>query len=141
MDVKPFTISCLRPEKPVQTNRHGWCVEQGDRFLWRATGLNDALVQALSCLTRGTRLPAGAVPFVVEKIMMSPDEHPESGVVDENELIAACLSVPSIRRINFHFLSPTSFRAGTHDFPWPMASFVFGSLTDKWTQIGLPGDF
>ncbi len=141
MNVKPFTVSCLRPEKTMKKIQNGWQVKKGDSFLWRATGLHELMVRALSSLKEGTRLTVGALSFLVEKTMMSPDEHQESGIVDENELIAACLSVSSLREITFHFRSPVSFRLGTHDFPWPMAPYVFGSLADKWTQAGMPGTF
>ena len=141
MNVKPFTVSCLYPERAVQKGEAGWSVRKGTRFFWRATGLNELMVHALASLTEGTHLMVGRIPFVVEQATLNPNDHREAGVVDENDLIAQCLSVPSIREITFHFRSPVSFRADTHDFPWPLAPYVFGSLADKWTQAGLPGVF
>ncbi len=141
MNVKPFTVSLLHPEGPVQKGEAGWSVRKGMRFFWRATGLNESMVYALAALTEGTRLMAGRIPFVVEQATLNPDDHREAGVADENDLINQCLSVPSIQEITFHFRSPVSFRSGKHDFPWPLASYVFGSLADKWTQAGMPGVF
>ncbi len=141
MNVKPFTIACLRPEKPLRKERDGWRVREGDTFLWRVTGLNELMICAMASMTPGVRITVGSLSFAIEKAMLASDDHRDAGVIDENDLIAACLSVPDLREITFRFISPVSFRAGTRDYPWPLPAYVFGSLADKWTQAGLPGRF
>ncbi len=141
MNVKPFTVSRLRSEGPLRRDRNGWQVEAGQTFLWRVTALHELLVRALFSLEVGTELMAGGLPLTVQQVMMGAEENRDAGVMDEHELIAACLSVPRVREITFRFLSPVSFRTGTHDYPCPLASYVFGSLADKWTQAGLSGSF
>ena len=142
MNIKPFTVSELMPWKQtLRRQGSGWNIAAGTRLDWRVTGLNDVMLQAIAAIRPNHSFRVGRLLLVVEKLMMDPAEHPDSGILDENELIAACLQEPQIDEITFRFLSPVSFRADDHDYPWPLPEYVFASLADKWRQAGLPGDF
>lgn len=139
LNIKPFTTAYLRwigrtPKKDDGT----YFVEPNTICLWRVTALYDILLPPLLEWKVGSELRIGAALFVLEKVMADSKESEEAGLLDENELIAACLAVQSIRNITFRFLSPVSFRYFSDDMPLPRPEFIFGSLADKWNQAEMP---
>lgn len=139
LNIKPFTTAYLRwigrtPKKDDGT----YFVEPDTVCLWRVTALYDILLPPLLEWKVGSELRIGAALFVLEKVMADSKESEEAGLLDENELIAACLAVQSVRNITFRFLSPVSFRYFSADMPLPRPEFIFGSLADKWNQAEMP---
>ena len=47
MNLKPFTVSFLNPEKNLSSFENFWKVRRGDKFSWRVTGLNEEILQAI----------------------------------------------------------------------------------------------
>ena len=142
MNIKPFTVSGLTLySKLPNPQKNGWKIAAGTIGYWRVTALNETMVRAIAAILPGYSLQIGGLRFTVERRMMDPAEHEDSGVLDENEIIAGCLQIPRVDEITFRFLSPVSFRADEQDYPWPLPAYVFGSLADKWKQAELPGDF
>ena len=64
-----------------------------------------------------------------------------TGILDENELIAACLRIKAVKRITFQFSSPVSFRFFQDDYPFPLPQLIFGSIVDKWNLTAMPVSF
>lgn len=135
---KPFTVSPLRSESPLSSCGHygtEWAVPAGASFLWRATGMNESILEGMGSLKKGDILRAGQLTLQVEQVMPSARDHDRAGMLDENDLIAACLSVEEIHSLSFHFLSTLSFRKGNDDFPFPLPRYIFGSLVRKWNML------
>lgn len=146
LDYKPFTVSLLQ-ESPGQAYgmevRRGrdhrelpFCVQEGRTYYWRVTALHEGLLQLLLSLPVGTCLHVGDAALRLEEIIA--DGRYDTGVVDENELVAGALSVPDVQRIAFRFRSPVAFRNYDRDYPLPLPDLVFGSLADKWVQMEMP---
>ena len=132
----PFTVTGLAISSKMPQickKRNEIIVRQNERIFWRITGLNETFVPYLTFLVPGYTIRINSLALVVEKCCLSADEHNNSGLISKAELLAACLNVPQIEKISFSFLSPTTFRFFDRDYPWPMPSYVFGSLAEKWT--------
>ena len=139
MNSKPFTVSELElPLQKLPREGRGWRVKQGTEFFWRVTALQDTLLQALFALPAGYELLAGGLRLQLMEIIADPERHADSGIIDENDLIAGCLQAEDIREITFEFWSPVSFRFFDKDYPWPLPGYVFASIADKWSQNQMP---
>ena len=77
-------------------------------------------------------------PMVLKKIIMDGQEDVTSGLLDEQDLIAHCLSVNKLSQLKFDFISPTTFRVDEVDYPMPTPSLVFTSLARKWQELTMP---
>ncbi len=138
---KAFTVSELisaRNEKHVG----GFLpVKKDEIFYWRVTVLDNSLLQAVLSVPRGYVVQAGRLPLSVEQLLTGDDTFGATGIMDVNELMAACLSVKAVKRITFHFTSPVSFRFFQDDYPFPLPHLIFGSIADKWNLAGMPTAF
>lgn len=138
---KPFTVSELYPQKKMERVGNLILVGKGDLFHWRVTGLNENLLQAMLAVSEGYFLQVGSVPLRVERVITESDDFGAAGILDENQLIAACLGVDKVKRISFHFISPVSFRSFENDYPVPLPQLIFGSVVDKWNLAEMPVTF
>lgn len=145
LDYKPFTVSLLQENINQQydlVKRHTgnkaevFSIQEGRTYFWRVTSLNATLLQFLLTLPLGTEFKAGEAMLKLEAIIA--DGHYHTGVVDENELVAEALALPTVTRIAFRFNTPVSFRNYDRDYPLPLPDLIFGSLADKWTQLEMP---
>ena len=135
---KPFTVSELFPLKNMERMGNYFTIRKGDVFHWRVTGLNENLLQAMLAVPEGYNLQAGPVPFRVERVITTSDDFGAAGIIDETQLIAACLGVEEVKRISFSFISPVSFRSFEDDYPLPLPQLIYGSLADKWNLAEMP---
>ena len=139
MNIKPFTSAQLQwVGKPPKKQDGNYYLQGGEACFWRVTALQEILLQSLLEWETGSVIRIGTAHFLLEKVMANPDEHTESGIMDENELIAACLRVQVIHNITFQFISPVSFRYFQQDMPLPKPELIFGSIADKWNQAEMP---
>lgn len=142
--IKPFTVSELEPvnlkdiKKMREKGDSCYCIEEGFRFYWRVTALNEELLRLLLKIRVGNEIRVNRALFVIERILVSPDDYENSGILDENELIAQCLNVRSVTEITFCFTSPVSFHTDRQDMPLPKPELIFGSVVDKWNQCNMP---
>ena len=130
---KPFTVSKLTLS-PKRTKGSHYLIKEGDRAGWRVTALNEPLLRLLVNLPPGTGLNIGGVPFELERAIANSDLRRDVGIINEDELMAACLSETELRTITFRFLSPTTFRLDKDDYAFPYPPLIFGSLAAKWHQ-------
>ena len=138
---KPFTVSELFPQKQMELDGNFIRVDRGDVFHWRVTALREELLQAMLAVPEGYFLQVGQVPLHVEKVITDSYDFGAAGILDENQLIAACLGVGAVKQIAFKFLSPVSFRSFENDYPFPLPQLIFGSVADKWNLAGMPVNF
>lgn len=137
-NVKPFSVAPLElpPDAPkVGRDR---LVRAGDVVYWRVAALDAAVLNAILSVPIGTRVEVGRLRFGLRRVIADSGERDDVGVLDEMELIGACLSEESVRTIELRFLTPVSFRVDNSDYPLPTPALVFSSLADKWTAADLP---
>lgn len=135
---KPFTVSELFPQKKIEHVGNYIAVHKGDVFHWRITALNEPLLHAMLAVPEGYVLQAGPVPMRIDRIITESDDFGAAALLDENQLISACLGVDKVNRISFSFISPVSFRSFENDYPFPLPQLVFGSIADKWNLAKMP---
>ena len=138
---KAFTVSELFPAKRKNEIGDFIRVQKGDVFHWRVTVLDNLLLQAVLGIQPGYVVLAGSLPLRLEKIETDGDRYGATGILDENELIAACLRIKAVKRITFQFSSPVSFRSFQDDYPFPLPQLIFGSIVDKWNLTAMPVSF
>ena len=130
---KPFTVSPLfnlsqREEEPLLT--------PDAVYPWRITGLTSTLSEhllKLSSAVGGVRF--GKAIFTITTVATTPKEHPWAGQEDYASLMARWDKGPSGELPPLHFLTPTTFRAGRHEQPFPLPRWVFGSLLAAWNAF------
>lgn len=136
--VKPFSVAPLElpPDAPkVGRDR---LVRAGDVVYWRVAALDEAVLRALLSVPLGSAVQVGRLRLVLRRVVADSGERSDVGVLDETELIAACLSEKSVRSVELRFLTPVSFRVDSSDYPLPTPALVFSSLADKWAAAELP---
>lgn len=138
LNIKPFTVSFLEPVDRIPQINGRWQVRQGDRFLWRLTGLNEQILQAELTLPIGKKIQAGSLRLSLEEIICDRKIRDDSGVIAVKDFISSVKNVPAVKGIDLNFVSPTSFRIDDFDAPYPRAELIFTSLADKWTQAEMP---
>lgn len=146
--IKPFSISelffknsrnrLLKSKQVMFRRQQCWKIEEGERFFWRVSALQEEVLKFLLHFKTGSKLKIKNVVFNLEAVIADPGKHNDSGLLTERDLILHCLEVPEINSITFHFLSPVSFRVNTQDEPLPRPELIFGSIADKWNQNKMP---
>ncbi len=136
--VKPFSVAPLDlpPDAPkVGRDR---LVHAGDVVYWRVAALDEAVLRALLSVPEGSVVRVGRLQLRLRRVIADSGERDDVGVLNETELIGACLSEESVRSVEFRFLTPVAFRVDDSDYPLPVPALVFSSLADKWTAAELP---
>lgn len=137
-NLKPFTVSFLKPLRKIPTNGEYWSVRRGDKFFWRVTGLNKDILQAALNVPVGEKIQAGNLTLRLNKIICDGNIRADSGIVAIEDFISYAKSFQNVEELVFNFLSPVSFRIDNFDAPYPRAELIFSSLADKWTQADMP---
>ena len=131
MNLKPFTVSFLNPEKNLPNSAEQWQVRRGDKFSWRVTGLNEEILQTILSVNVGCQIQVGNLFLTVKKISAEK-------IISVSDFIAEIKNTEPFKKIEFKFLTPVSFRIDNFDAPYPRAELIFSSLADKWTQAQMP---
>lgn len=140
--VKPFTIGFLRrigqqggaALRAQDLNEAHYAA--GEELLLRVTALEEASLRAFLHIPQGTQMEVGKLSFSVEEVIA--DGRGETGVIAEDELMAAAFSMDGVLRVRFSFRSPTVFRIDDYDCAVPRTELIFASLSDKWTMQRMP---
>lgn len=131
LNLKPFTVSFLKPAENLPSSESRWLVRRGDKFFLRITGLNAEILQVVSSVPVGCKIQAGSLKLSVENIS-------GENCLAVEELVARIKNSPPVKEIAFDFVSPVTFRIDNFDAPYPRAELIFASLADKWTQAAMP---
>ncbi len=134
---RPFALDELRRADGAEEFTRGH-VQRGDIFLWRVATWNEDILHILLDLPAGLSVRVGRNTFTLEAVVADRARSEEVGCVDAAALVEACMERADIETISLHFLSPVSFRSFTDDYPFPLPELIFGSLADKWRQMGTP---
>lgn len=139
MSVKPFTSSLMEFGQDTVLRQKRQYIKAGAIMHWRVTALTDTVLQAFLSVKTGQLLTMGNLQLQVEDVITLPDIRNDAGIIEPEDMVAECFSLPPVRQITMDFRSVTSFRSGTNDFPWPLPEMIFGSLADKWEAMNMPG--
>lgn len=132
---KPYTVSNLMGKREAKR-----FLPQQNYWL-RLTSYDVRLTQILlQAVQPGGRLAAGArveldyLPFAVQSVHTSPQQHPWAAQSDFAALAAQYLtrSQGLPRSLTLQFASPLCFKNNGIFMPLPLPGLVFGSLLDKW---------
>ena len=129
--LKPFTVSNLRGRFP------GGKIDAGSLYKLRFTALDKRVADAFAAaradgvLRSGETVELDFIKFLIRQ--NDPNVPDEIGGVTyqalTNRLFAA---TPPPRTLSLEFVSPTLFKQGGRQMPFPMPDLVFGSLLDHW---------
>ncbi len=128
---KPLTVSPLLDAEVREANHLLLVPEQV--YTWRITGLTQEVSEHLRQFTPtigGVRI--GDAVFAIVAIAKTSEEHPEAGQETYETLWARWGQATPPKAVTLHFLTPTTFRAGRFEQPFPLPRWVFGSLIDLW---------
>lgn len=135
--VKSFTTSPLFGD--MEKVADGFHLEAEQEYWLRFTSLDatlSALLLNLEARDIGhiTLLDA---KFSVQQVLTKRQAHPWSGVESYESLAERWLGSDGIppRKIGLRFVSPTTFRTGGRNTPFPLPHLVFLSLAEKWRQF------
>ncbi|MCK4258950.1 MAG: CRISPR-associated endoribonuclease Cas6 [Halanaerobiales bacterium] len=133
-DYKNFTLSSFYPF-PKRIGKKTM-LEQGKEYKFRVTFLNDLLYRRFMqyFLTMKTELKLNGQPFTVTRILTTDPDDPWCGETDFTSL----LNYPALDRVNFKFLTTTSFRMGNQSQLFPLPESLFGSLLYRWQKVDGP---
>ena len=140
LNLKPFSVSELIGQQKRQVTRRKFKVRQGDMFKWRIATLNEELLNAIAHLPLKYRFSINKIPMTLEKIIIDGEREAGTGAINDEELMAACMSMENFSSIRVRFVSPTTFKVNQNDYPLPIPKLFFYSLADKWQQAGMPAD-
>jgi len=128
---KPFTVSPLL---------NAWVREGSELILdphevytWRLTGLTQQVSEHLLRFTPdigGVRI--GDAVFYITAVFTTKEEHPEAGQDNYMAMWERWGQLPPPRAVTLHFITPTTFRVGRFEQPFPLPRYVFGSLLALW---------
>lgn len=119
-DIKPFTISQLMKDKIG---------------LWiKISFLTDELILNMmpvleACV--GNQYSIGNYDIVIDKIVYFSNEN---NWVCSNEYLDI-VTMPISYKLKFEFLTPTTFKQGTHLLPLPIPKLIFKSILKKWNEF------
>jgi CRISPR-associated endoribonuclease Cas6 len=131
---KPFTVSPL--SGPFGREGGELLLSSDAIYLWRLTGLTPAVADRLlkvSPALGGLRVGEGV--FAIATLATTPGEHPEAGQERYEALLARWDKGPSAKVLTLQFLTPTTFRVGRFEQPFPLPRWVFGSLLRTWNAF------
>ncbi len=136
-NVNPFTLSPLFPLEEGEIRWNTMSFQRGDTFLWRWTALEEELLQVMLAVSVGTTFSVGRNAFSVAEVYA--DGRSGTGVAEVEEHFAAGLEAGErMRELTLRFRSPTTFRVGRSDYPFPSPEYIFSSLLDRLRLAGLP---
>ena len=138
MNVKPFSVAPLEIPKYAPRDRGDRLLRRGDMVHWRVAALDEAVLRTLLAIPEGRGVRVGRLRFILRRVIADSRERDDVGVLDETELIGACLAEENVRVVELRFTSPVAFRVNDSDYPLPIPGLVFSSLADKWAAAEMP---
>ncbi|MCL6560853.1 MAG: CRISPR-associated endoribonuclease Cas6 [Firmicutes bacterium] len=128
---KPLTVSPL--SGPVQREGGYMRLAPGCRYDWRLTGLSAPVAAALLSVSPdlgGVRI--GGAVFRIASVATQAGEHCEAGRTSYGELMNRAACAGRMSGVTLSFVTPTTFRQGEVELPFPLPRLVWGSLLDRW---------
>lgn len=127
---KPFTVS---PLLDAEMTGKELVLSPEKVYTWRLTGLTKEVSEHLlnfSANMGGVRI--GDAVFSIVKVTAKTEEHPDAGQDDYEAMWERWGQTTPPKAVTLHFITPTTFRSGRFEQPFPLPKFVFGSLSALW---------
>jgi len=130
--LKPFTVSLPFPWKPPTTHSSPvYCI----RFTTLTREVYQALVEGLMRRCHiSSQLFLGSHRVDIQQVLFTREAAPFSNLTNYEELYAG----PPARSVCLHFVTPTSFRTGRGNLPFPLPASLYRSLWQKWQRFAPP---
>lgn len=132
---KPFTVSPLYGD--FVTSNGVVHLQKEQHYWFRLTSLDPTLSALLADLTP-VEVPAVTLfskPLPVIAIAKSPEEHPWASHASAEVLYERhMLENDPPHAVTLQFNTPTTFRSGGQNIPFPLPRFVFLTLGEKWNH-------
>ena len=131
---KPFTCSPL-----IGAGRRegfDYILSPEKLYTWRLTGLSPVISRQLlrvSSQLGGIRI--GEAVFSIAGVATTSEQHPEAGQETYEGLLARWEREKPPETVTLQFLTPTTFRVGRFEQPFPLPHWVFGSLLSSWNAF------
>ncbi|HID29981.1 MAG TPA: CRISPR system precrRNA processing endoribonuclease RAMP protein Cas6 [Desulfobacterales bacterium] len=108
-------------------------LQRGKTYRWRLTGLDEAVSTCLSYTEAGVgNVRIGDTIFCINRVLSEPQEDPEVGKTTYESLWSHWQNISPPVRFPVQFHTPTTFRRGHVEDPFPAPHLVFGSLVNSW---------
>ena len=137
---KPLKVGALQGEMVLAGRER--VLEVGESCFWRLAALEARTASLLAGLSSGGGVRIGEGVFEISAVHRTSSEHPAAGQSSYEELTQAyCGTARLPATVTLEFLTPTTFRAGTMEQPFPIPSLVFQSLGrqwGRWSNLALP---
>lgn len=130
---KNFAVNALDSGKTLKSNTID--IREGDVFSWRVCAIGEEVLQAILSIPMGSVVKIAAADFVLEECVYQQEKYASAGIVSMEDLLAGCRELPVMRSVTLDFLSPTAFKVGKFDYPFPLPQLIFGSLADRWNEF------
>lgn len=131
---KPLTVSPLWG--PFEQEGLELRVRPNAPYEWRITGLTPAVsdyLLALSPTIGGVRI--GEAVFTIATVATQAEEHPDAGQESYEAFQTRWQEEAPGGTFRLQFVTPTTFRTGRHEQPFPLPRWVFRSLRDAWNAF------
>lgn len=131
---KPFTCSLVMGIH----RREGfdYLLSPDQLYIWRLTGLKEDVSQHLLRLSPqlgGVRI--GEAVFSIAEVATTSEQHREAGQESYEALLARWERERPPTTVTLQFITPTTFRVGSFEQPFPLPRWVFGSLLSTWNAF------
>jgi len=136
---KPFTVSQLLDVG--EKTGEDLLLRPDETYVWRLTGLTAAVTAALRAVTPEVgSVRMGEATLAVEAVMADPGQHPWAGSASYADLFAQHIqgTAAPARRLRLQFTSPTTFRDGDVEQPFPLPRLVWRNYWQQWNLFGQP---
>jgi CRISPR-associated endoribonuclease Cas6 len=131
---KPFTVSPL--SGPFGREGAELLLSSDAIYHWRLTGLTPAVAECLLKVSPALGgLRVGEEVFTIATLATTQEEHPAAGQDGYEVLLARWDKELSAKMLTLQFLTPTTFRVGRFEQPFPLPRWVFGSLLRTWNAF------
>ncbi len=129
---KPFTLSWLYG--PMIPNRGQRLLQKGQPYWFRVTGFSPEVATFLGSWIEKPPLTINLHGAEVPVVRVVCSGHLDAGSNTFRDLYdqAMDLSGKAPRSLTLRFLTPTTFRTGSHNTVFPLPGLVFYSLCQKW---------
>jgi CRISPR-associated endoribonuclease Cas6 len=129
-DNKPLTVSPVW-EAPRDGNM--FSLRSDKTYRWRLTGLNESVSECLLRFDSNVQpLRLDDATFKIVSFFADNDSDQNAGQSSYKNMLDYWNDIEPPKTFTLKFLSPTTFRDGSVEKPFPMPELVFGSLINTW---------
>jgi CRISPR-associated endoribonuclease Cas6 len=134
---KPLTVSQL--QGPFTRSGPGLALDPEQAYWWRLTGLDEAVSDALLQVDAASlgALRLGNAVLQPEAATTVPDEHEWAAQTTCEDLFQWHFegNERPDHRVSLRFFSPTTFRGGEVELPFPTPRLVFRNYWEQWNRF------